>query len=449
MTSPSASSSVSGVVLVIGAGYVGLTMAACLSHKGLSVICVDVDTKKVEMLNKGIVPIQEPSLNELVAAGLSSGRLRFVDDARSAASQSEFVFLCVQTPLGEDGITDTTHLLEAARVAKALPADAIVINKSTVPVGGHKAVVEAIGRDDVSVASNPEFLSQGNAVHDFLNPDRVVIGADDKRTAERIAVLYDWVEAPVIVTDLISAEVAKFAANAFLATKVSFVNELTAVCEAVGANVDDVLTGVGADRRIGNKYLQPGPGWGGSCLPKDTRALVSATRDAGYVFDLLEGAIRANAQQLERVVSKVASAVGQFGGQSQPQALIAVLGLTFKAGTDDLRGSPAVEIAQRLVQLGARLQIFDPALSPKDRHKLPQDLADSGSLSLCDNATSAASDADALVVLTEWPEFADYDWCAIAPLMKTAKVVDARNLLDPIKMIESGFSYEGLGRVTK
>ncbi len=450
-SSPAGSSTGSlpkGTVLVIGAGYVGLTAAACFSHKGLTVICADVDAKKIELLNEGIVSIQEPGLQELVASGLSSGRLQFVNDALLVASQCEFVFLCVQTPLGDDGTTDTTHLLEAAQVGAALPADAIVISKSTVPVGGHEAVVAAIGRDDIGVASNPEFLSQGNAVQDFLNPDRVVIGADDQRTVDRVAALFDWVEAPVITTDLTSAEVAKFAANAFLATKVSFVNELTAVCEAVGANIDDVLTAVGADPRIGDRYLQPGPGWGGSCLPKDTHALVSATRDAGYVFDLLEGAIRANEQQLERVVSKVVGVAGQ------PDAVIAVLGLTFKAGTDDLRGSPAVEIAQRLVQLGAKLQAFDPALSlktqnPQTHAKLPQDLAASESLQLCNSVASAALDADVLVVLTEWPEFVDCDWCAIAALMKTAKVVDARNLLDPAKMIENGFSYEGLGRATR
>ncbi len=437
---------VPGEIAIVGAGYVGLTAAACFAKHGQSVVCVDTDLEKVAELNNAVSPIHEPGLAELLAAGLESGRLRFATSA-VAATECEFAFLCVQTPLGEDGKTDTTSLLKAAtELGAVLPADSVVVSKSTVPVGGHKAIVAALARDDVSVAANPEFLSEGNAVNDFLNPDRVVIGADNQRTADRVAALYHWVKSPIIVTDPASAEVAKFAANAFLATKVSFVNELAAVCDALEANIDDVLQGVGADHRIGSAYLRPGPGWGGSCLPKDTRALVAATRDAGYVFDLLEGAIAANDQQLERVIQKIGAATGnpELAGLA-----VGVLGLTFKAGTDDLRGSPAVEIAQRLAARGALLRAYDPQVNASRVNAgtvtaaLPPELAD---LQLCDSVAEIARDADVLVVLTEWPEFAECDWVAIAPLMKTARIIDARNLLDPTKMRESGFAYEGLGR---
>ena len=455
-----------GQILIVGAGYVGLTAAVCFAQQGRMVICADLNSQKVELLCSGVSPIHEPGMAELLARGLESGRLRFTSDVGSAAAQCEFAFLCVQTPLGADGTTDDTNLLAAAAcVGATLPADAVVVSKSTVPVGGHEAVVKAVARGDIAVAANPEFLREGNAVQDFLNPDRVVIGVESPRTADRVAALYDWIKAPIILTDPASAEVAKFAANAFLATKVSFVNELAAVCEAVDADIDDVLTAVGADHRIGSAYLQPGPGWGGSCLPKDTRALVSATRSAGYVFDLLEGAIRANELQLERVIEKVATASGSGTGASpaspvgaSPASLaglkIGVLGLTFKAGTDDLRGSAAVEIAQRMASRGAKLSAYDPCVKLSPHSEPPPELAGmlagqsdgNNSLELCDSIAEVARGADVLVVLTEWPEFAACDWSTIAPLMKTALVVDARNLLDQAKMLASGFVYEGLGR---
>ncbi|HCB34906.1 MAG TPA: UDP-glucose 6-dehydrogenase [Acidimicrobiaceae bacterium] len=438
-----------GSILVVGAGYVGLTAAACFAHLGHRVVCSDIDAARIADLAAGIAPAHEPDLAGLVSAGLASGRLSFVVDAAPAAAQSEFAFLCVPTPLGDDGSTDTTHLLAAAaELGRRLAPGAVVVSKSTIPVGGHEAVVAAVARDDVAVVSNPEFLAEGSAVADFLTPDRIVVGAHDDAAAARVAALYDGVEAPVVLTDPASAATIKYAANSFLATKVSFVNALTAVCDAVGADIDDVLAGVGADRRIGAAYMAPGPGWGGSCLPKDTRALVSAAGAAGYVFDLLEGAIRVNEQQIQRVVDKIVAAVGPADGSLAGASdgrlagkTVALLGLTFKAGTDDLRGSPALTVARRLAGLAARLRVHDPAVPPS----ADVDFA-TAAAEIFASAEEALRGAEVAVVLTEWPEFAALDWAALAGVMAAPRVVDARNLLDPAAMRAHGFAYEGLGR---
>jgi len=296
---------------VIGAGYVGLTTAVCLAHLGHDVVCADVVVEKIERLSRGEVPIVEAGIEPLLAEGLRSGRLRFAVGAEQAAAPSEFVFLCVPTPQGEDGSADLSYIEAAARqISSSLRSEAVVINKSTVPVGSTKVVERALGRSDVFVVSNPEFLREGSAVHDFLHPDRVVIGSDHQAAAIRVASLYLGIAAPLIVTDPASAETIKYAANAFLATKISFVNAVAAVYEAVGADVNDVVLGIGYDKRIGQEFLKPGPGWGGSCFPKDTRALVHIAESAGYDFDLLKGVITVNNQQRERVVSKLREAVG-------------------------------------------------------------------------------------------------------------------------------------------
>ena len=449
-------------ILVVGAGYVGLTTAACFAHLGHDVICADIDRAKVAALSAGHVHIREKRLPELVRDGIAQRRLRFVISAEAVAAACDFVFLCVPTPLRADGETELSYLTAAlASVASQMRPDAVVVTKSTVPVGTAPKIAAALGRADVSLASNPEFLREGSAVDDFLTPDRVVIGADDDAVADRVAQLYRKVDAPIIRCDPTSAETVKYAANAFLAAKVSFVNALAAVCEAVGADVDAVLEGVGADHRIGSAYLQPGPGWGGSCLPKDTRALVSVANDAGYVFDLLEGVIAVNEQQLDRVVSKVARIVGDDsaaltrpdpgadGAAAQPDSLdgvtVAVLGLAFKAGTNDLRGSPALRVAERLADTGAGLVAYDPAFSSLAEHpdlaaELPTGLDVRGT------AFDALRGADVAVVLTEWPEFAALDWKQAAPEMAAARIVDARNLLDPAELRAAGFVYEGLGR---
>ncbi|MDG2113258.1 MAG: nucleotide sugar dehydrogenase, partial [Actinomycetota bacterium] len=289
----------------------------------------------------------------------------------------------------------------------------------------------AMQRPDVSVVSNPEFLREGSAVHDFMNPDRIVIGTEDRSAAMRVSSLFMGVSAPLIITDPASAETIKYAANSFLATKISFVNAIAAVCEAVGADVNDVVLGMGSDPRIGDRFLQPGPGWGGSCFPKDTRALVRIAEDAGYDFDLLKGVIEVNSEQFERIAHKVAARAGG----SLDGVTVAVLGLTFKANTDDLRDSPALEVASRLQARGAVLRAFDPAVhSPVN------------GIDVYDSAYTAAEDAAVAVLLTEWDEFRWLDWEKMAQQMQTARLVDARNLLDPATMRRRGFEYEGLGR---
>jgi UDPglucose 6-dehydrogenase len=417
---------------VIGAGYVGLTTAVCLAHLGHDVVAADVVPERVDRLNRGEVPIVEAGIEPLLADGLRSGRLRFVLGAEHAAAEAEFVFLCVPTPQGEDGSADLSYIEAAARqIAPALAAETVVINKSTVPVGSTKVVERALGRSDVFVVSNPEFLREGSAVHDFLHPDRIVIGSEHQAAAIRVASLYLGIAAPLIVTDPASAETIKYAANAFLATKISFVNAVAAVCEAVGADVNDVVLGIGYDKRIGQEFLRPGPGWGGSCFPKDTRALVHIAEQAGYDFDLLKGVITVNDQQRERVLAKLRDAVGG----SLSGATVAVWGLTFKARTDDLRESPSLAILARVAEEGATIRAFDPTVG-----------GDLPGISVAADPYSACDGADVLAVLTEWDDFRWLDLEKVAAVMAAPRIVDARNLLDRMAAIRLGFAYEGIGR---
>ena len=332
-------------IAIVGTGYVGLTTGACFAHLGHEVACADVDADKVAQLSRGEVPIVEHGLDRLVEEGLRSGRLRFVVGAANAVRDSEVAFLCVPTPQGEDGSADLSYIEAAAReISEHLPYEGVVVNKSTVPVGSTRVVERVLDRPDVRVVSNPEFLREGSAVQDFLKPDRIVVGSTDQAAAIKVASLYLGVPAPVIVTDPVSAETIKYAANAFLATKLSFVNAVAAICEGVGADVDDVVLGLGYDKRIGQDFLRPGPGWGGSCFPKDTRALLKIADDAGYEFDLLDGVVAVNDEQFDRVAEKVRSAVGgDLDGKT-----VAVWGLTFKARTDDLRESPSLAVIERL-----------------------------------------------------------------------------------------------------
>jgi UDPglucose 6-dehydrogenase len=423
---------------VVGAGYVGLTTAVCLAHLGHRVTAVDVDQARIERLRAGESPIVEVGLTDLLVAGLQLGRLTFTADAVAASPDADFVFLCVPTPQGADGAADLRHVEEAASlIGPHLPAGAVVVTKSTVPVGSAGVVVTALGRSEIAVVSNPEFLREGNAVHDWLHPDRVVIGSDDRAAADRLAALYEPLGAPVLVTDSASAETIKYASNAFLAAKVSFVNAIANLCQAVGADSVDVIRGMSYDRRIGADHMAPGPGWGGSCLPKDTSALLRIAEEHGYNFALLKEVIAANERQFDLVVDKVAEvAGGQLAGTR-----VALWGLTFKAETDDLRDSPALTIAGRLRQRGAIVRAFDPTLpDPADRH-----LAGLG-LELCDNPYAACEGAQALAVLTEWSQFRDLDLVKIAALMAGPAIVDTRNLLDPIAARAAGFVYLGMGR---
>ncbi len=424
-------------IAVIGTGYVGLTTGACLAQLGHDVICADIDPKKVEMLKQGKIPIHEEGLESIVQEGIKSGRLSFVLGAENAVAGREFVYLCVPTPQGPDGSADLTYIQQAAeQISPHLDRNAIVVNKSTVPVGSTRRVEKALGRRDIAVVSNPEFLREGTAVDDFLNPDRVVIGADDQQAATRVASLFLGTRAPILVTDPASAETTKYASNAFLATKLSFVNAVAAVCEGVGADVNDVMLGIGYDRRIGHEFLRPGPGWGGSCFPKDTRAMISIAEDGGYDFTLLRGVIEVNDEQFDRVAQKIIDAGG--GGQVQ----IGALGLTFKAGTDDVRESPSIEIIRRLVAKGCSIRGYDPAVT-----ELPADVMEGlDTLEVVDDPYAAAEGASVLVVLTEWDDFKWLDLDKLGEVMATKNIVDARNILDRGACRRAGFSYAGIGR---
>jgi UDPglucose 6-dehydrogenase len=424
-----------GNIAVIGTGYVGLTTGACLAHLGHNVVCADIDRGKVEALQQGRIPILEAGLQELVREGLRAGRLRFVLGAANALDEAEFIYLCVPTPQGADGSADLSYIEAAAfEIAPRLAPESIVINKSTVPVGSTRLVEKALGRSDVFVVSNPEFLREGSAVSDFLHPDRVVIGSDDQGAAIRVASLYMGVAAPFMVTDPASAETIKYASNAFLATKLSFVNAVAAVCEAVGADVNDVVLGMGYDKRIGHEFLRPGPGWGGSCFPKDVQALLYIARQAGYHFDLLDGVVSVNREQFDRTTEKiVAMADGSVDGK-----VVAVWGLTFKANTDDRRESPSLKIIERLLARGASVRAYDPAVSePLDEYP---------ALEIVGDAYAACEGATVLAVLTEWDEFKWVDLDKVGELMAAPGIVDARNLLDRAAIIRRGFSYQGIGR---
>jgi UDPglucose 6-dehydrogenase len=422
-------------IAVIGTGYVGLTTGACLAHLGHDVVCADVDSDKVERLERGEIPILEAGLEEIVREGLQSGRLRFVLGAANAVSDVEFAYLCVPTPQGADGSADLTYIEAAANeIARHLPPESVVINKSTVPVGSTRFVELALGRSDVYVVSNPEFLREGSAVNDFLHPDRVIIGCDDQSAAIRVASLYIGVPAPLMVTDPASAETIKYASNAFLATKLSFVNAIAALCEAVGADVNDVVLGMGYDKRIGHEFLRPGPGWGGSCFPKDSRALLYIANEAGYEFDLLEGVITVNDEQFERVAQKLES----MAGGSLEGAVVGVWGLTFKANTDDLRESPSLEIVRRLLAKGARVKAYDPTVDA--------DIDGYDGMTVAADPYAACEGANVLAVLTEWDEFKWLDLDKVAELMDDRQVVDGRNLLDRTALHRRGFVYEGIGR---
>ncbi len=435
---PTASPEASRTVAVIGVGYVGLTTAVCLAHLGNRVIAVDVDAAKVERMARGEPPILEEGLEDLMKAGIGTGLLSFTTDSAQAAAGADFVFLCVPTPQGADGAADLRFVEQAsAQIAPHLKPGAVVVTKSTVPVGSAGKVVAALGRPDTSVVSNPEFLREGNAVHDWLHPDRVVIGSEDRTSGERLAELYEPLGAPVIITDPASSETIKYACNAFLAAKVSFVNAIANLCSAVGADAVDVIRGMSYDRRIGADHLAPGPGWGGSCFPKDTSALIRIAEDHGYDFALLREVVAANEAQFESVADQIEAAAG---GRLE-EATVAAWGLTFKAGTDDLRDSPSLSVLRRVRERGARVRAFDPTRpEPGNGH-----LAGMG-LELVADPYAACEGADVLVVLTEWPEFRGYRLSDAASVMARPALVDTRNIFQPDEARAAGLAYAGMGR---
>ena len=435
-------------IAVVGTGYVGLTTGACLASLGHRVVCADVDQAKVERLRRGEIGIREDGLAELVSEGVAAGRLSFVVGASEALKELdrdgravEVMFLCVPTPMGVGGVADLAAVESVVEETRdALPAGCVVVNKSTVPVGTAVRTMELLERSDIGVVSNPEFLREGSAVHDFLHPDRIVVGSDKQDAAERVAALYARLGAPTVLTDAASAELMKYAANCFLAMKLSYVNAIAELCERLDADVVDVTEGLGYDRRIGQAFLSPGPGWGGSCLPKDTHALLQAADSVDFEFRLLRAAIDTNTRQYQRMVDKIRSAVTGKRTGSLSRRRIALFGLTFKANTNDLRDSPALGVAALLKQAGAELVAYDPGV------EAASSAIDTSLLTVVDDPIQAVRGAEAVVVLTEWPEFRVLDWTALGEVVGTRLVVDTRNLLDADVMRRAGFTWVGVGR---
>ena len=422
-------------ITVIGTGYVGLATGACLSNLGHRVVCLDIDTQKIELLQDGRIPIVETGLEELVRTGLKNGSLKFTTEISVAIPNAEVVFLCLPTPQDDDGSADLSYVENAVNdIREVLKYGAILVNKSTVPVGTAEKIEEILERDDVCVVSNPEFLRQGTAVSDFLHPSRIVIGGNDVEATAAVAALYDGVDAPILQMKTASAEALKYAANAFLATKLTFINAMADICEAVGADIFDVATGIGMDPRIGYDMLRAGPGWGGSCFPKDTRALVSIAAENGYDFALLRGVIETNDQHYKRIADKV---VEECGGSVKGK-IVASWGLTFKAETDDLRDSPAIKILTVLHEAGAIIRAYDPT-AKKPYLAYPWIEVVASPLDVCDGA-------NALAVLTEWKEFALIDAQEVGSRLSEKMVIDGRNVLDRESWQQAGFIYRGIGR---
>ena len=429
-------------IAVVGTGYVGLVAGACLAETGNDVVCVDKDGAKVRTLRKGRMPIYEPGLEELVRRNVAEKRLSFTTLLPKAVRASSVVFIAVGTPQGEDGRADLQHVLGVAReIAQAMNGFKVIVDKSTVPVGTALKVREIVRRETThpfSVVSNPEFLKQGAAVDDFLKPDRVVIGAEDEKGAEIMRQLYapfTRTGAPIMVMDTASAELCKYAANALLATKISFMNEVANVCELFGADVDQVRRAVGSDRRIGPSFLFPGVGYGGSCFPKDVKAVVKFTADKGYEFEILKAVERVNHRQKSVLATRMERHFGSLAGRT-----IAVWGLAFKPRTDDMREAPAVVLIERLLAAGARVQAFDPAAMPVAKKILGP------GVTFAPRSYAALAGADALAVVTEWNEFREPDFAKMRKLMKSPVVFDGRNIYSRELMREHGFTYYSIGR---
>ena len=419
-------------IAVVGTGYVGLTTGACLALLGHDVVCVDINESKITMLKQGTVEIVEDQLQDITRDMMFKQRLRFQFGYDSTLSECEYFFICVPTPQNEDGTADLSFLRTAATSLKPLVrSGAVLINKSTVPVGSTTVVEEIIDREDIHVVSNPEFLREGSAVQDFLNPDRIVVGSKNRQVAERVLSLFESLNSTHLICSPESSETIKYASNAFLATKLTYVNAIAALCEHVGANVDDVIRGVGLDRRIGLEYMNPGPGWGGSCFPKDTQALIRIAEASGYDFPLLRGVVELNDSQFSRMVDKIASMLlGELENK-----VVALLGLTFKANTNDLRESPSIRIASILKHRGAIVHAYDPTVS----EQMPD-------IRIFTDAYECCSNAQILVICTEWNEFLHLDIEKVGLLMEQKNVLDTRNMLNPETWIESGFTYRGVGR---
>ncbi len=431
-------------IAIIGTGYVGLVSGACFSEFGVEVACVDQDRAKIARLEHGEMPIFEPGLEALVARNAAAGRLSFTTDLPRAVAGADAVFIAVGTPSRRgDGHADLSYVhAAAAEIGRALTGYAVVVTKSTVPVGTGREVAEILRRmrppGGFDVASNPEFLREGSAIEDFMRPDRVVIGADSEPARAILHALYRplyLIETPMLFTDIETAELIKYAANAFLATKITFINEIADLCERVGADVQDVAKGIGLDGRIGRKFLHAGPGFGGSCFPKDCRALVRTAREAEAPLAIVETVVQANDARKERMADKIVAACGgSVAGRT-----LAVLGLTFKPNTDDMRDSPSLAILPRLAAAGAKLRVYDPEGMDEARKLLPD-------LGYCTDAYETMAGADALVLLTEWNAFRALDLARVGALLAKPLVIDLRNVYQPHEMIAAGLSYVSIGR---
>jgi UDPglucose 6-dehydrogenase len=433
-------------IAMIGTGYVGLVTGACFSEFGVNVTCVDKDEAKIARLLKGEMPIFEPGLDTLVANNVKAGRLRFTTDLKAAVKAAKAVFIAVGTPSRRgDGHADLSYVFAAAEeIGRAISDYTVVVTKSTVPVGTGRQVAERIRKvrpdADFDVVSNPEFLREGAAINDFMRPDRVVIGAESDRAREVMKGLYRplfLIETPIVFTSIETSELIKYAANTFLAAKITFINEVADLCEKVGADVHDVARGIGLDGRIGRKFLHPGPGYGGSCFPKDTLALVRTAQEYGAPLRIIETVVAVNDARKKAMATKIVAACGG----SVKGKTIGVLGLTFKPNTDDMRDAASLEILPALQAAGARVQAFDPEGMHEARAMLPD-------VAMCDDACAAMSGADALVILTEWNEFRALDLDRAKKLLKRPVIVDLRNIYAPSEMVAAGFEYTGVGRPT-
>ena len=428
---------------VVGIGYVGLVTATCFADLGNRVLCVDVDKKKIDGLKKGHIPIFEPGLQEMVLRNHKDKRLVFTTSLAEGLAKADVVFIAVGTPSLPSGEANLEYVKEVARgVGRHAGGDLIVVDKSTVPVGMGD-MVESLVNDElekrrakhkVAVVSCPEFLREGSALYDFMNPDRIVIGSRERKPAEKVAELFKSLPGKKMITDLRSAEMIKYASNAFLATKISFINEIANLCERVDADVKQVAEGMGLDKRIGAAFLNAGAGYGGSCFPKDVSALVQIAEKEGYGFQILKSVIAVNEHQKRSMLARIKKLVGTFEGKT-----FGVLGLAFKGNTDDMRDAVSIDVIRGLLEKGARVQAFDPAAMEHAAKLIP-------GIKLCKDAHEAAKGAHCLVVLTEWNEFKELDLAAVKKLLKHPVLVDGRNLYDPIKVKKLGYTYQGVGR---
>jgi UDPglucose 6-dehydrogenase len=418
-------------ITVIGSGYVGLTTGACLASLGHPVTCIDLDEPTVAALRAGRSHLAEPGMESLLREGLDANRLQFDTVPDQAVTEASLIMLCLPTPSALDGSVDLTAIRDTIiRIRDLLPAGAVVVTKSTTPVGTTATIGSWLRRNDIAVVANPEFLREGHAVYDFLHPTRIVIGADDDAAAKRVAGLYDAIRTEVIITDPATAELVKYAANCYLATRLSYNNSIAELCEAFDADHSDLAYILAADPRIGGDYLKPGPGWGGPCLPKDVRALVRQAHDVGVPFPILNATISSNQHHLERTIQRLQEELGRELAGTR----VSLLGLTFKAGTDDLRNSPAMHVAHTLVEHGVQVTAHDPSI----KDEIPR-------LSVVPTVHAAAVNADALMLLTEWPEYRWLNWTTVATLMTGELVFDTRSALDPEVVTDAGLRYVGVG----